>query len=143
VRGRVDQLESNLTQVLSILAQKNTAKDEPQSATTYMPTPSNTSPSVGLRYDDDILHDLELGLPLYRRFSTFWPYVMVPEETTASELLRLRPLLASAIVLVTSWTEPEKQAMQKTAFLKDLGERFFGFDRSLDLLQALLVYFGW
>jgi hypothetical protein len=143
VRGRVDQLESNLTQVLSILAQKDPVNDEPQSATTYMPTPSNTSPSLGLRYDDDILHDLELGLPLYRRFSTFWPYVMVPEETTTSELLRLRPLLASAIVLVTSWTEPEKQAIQKTAFLKDLGERFFGFDKSLDLLQALLVYFGW
>jgi hypothetical protein len=68
---------------------------------------------------------------------------MVPEETSASDLLQLRPMLASAIVLVASWNEPEKQALQKTAFLAELGKRFFGFDRSLDLLQALLVYFGW
>lgn len=75
--------------------------------------------------------------------SDFWPFVMLPEDIKAAALLQKRPLLSQAIVLSTSWSSPAKQAVQKKRFLGDLSSKYFAFERSLELLQALLVYFGW
>lgn len=73
-----------------------------------------------------------------------FPYVIIPEEVSAAQLLEKRPLLSQAIGIATSWCAPEKQGLRRTLFLQILGAKYFvECERSLDLLQALLVYFGW
>lgn len=89
--------------------------------------------------------DLELSIQHYRNMSTeYHPYVIVPAELSAAALLEKRPLLVLAITVVTSWKVPSEQAVHRERFLKELSTRYFLNDeRSLDLLQALIVYFGW
>lgn len=109
-----------------------------------MPTPDSTAPTSHSSGTEGLLQDLETSLPTYRRMSSdFWPFVMVPEDTKAAVLLQERPLLSQAIVLATSWNSPLKQAVWKKSFLEELSSKYFAFERSLELLQSLLVYFGW
>lgn len=109
-----------------------------------IPTPESAAVVHHPTGVDELLEDLETSLPTYRRKSSdFWPFVMVPEEIKAAALLQKRPLLSQAIVLSTSWSSPTQQAVQKQRFLGELSSKYFAFERSLELLQALLVYFGW
>ena len=53
-------------------------------------------------------------------------------------------MLAQAVFIATTWRFPARQLALKDKFLKDLSERYFvESERSLDLLQAMIVYFGW
>lgn len=75
---------------------------------------------------------------------THYPFVLIPEECNGLELYRERPKLALAIVVVTSWRNPERQSAVRTRFLREIGESFFvNAEKSFDLLQAVLVYLGW
>jgi hypothetical protein len=91
------------------------------------------------------LGECELLLSAYRRMSRRnLPFVVVPESCRAVSLIEERPMLAQAIFMVTSWRQPARQAVLHSNFLKEVGDRYFvQFERSLDLLQSLLVYFGW
>ncbi len=91
------------------------------------------------------LDECESLLGTYRRMSRRnFPFVVVPECCRAASLIEERPMLAQAIFMVTSWRQPARQAVLHTDFLREVGDRYFvKFERSLDLLQSLLVYFGW
>lgn len=53
-------------------------------------------------------------------------------------------MLAQAIFIVTSWRNPARQAALRSIYLRDLSEKYFmRSERSFDLLQSLIVYFGW
>lgn len=81
----------------------------------------------------------------YRRMSvTNYGYVIIPETCSAAALIQERPLLALAVFIVTSWRNHARQSALQDSFMKELGERYvIKSERSLDLLQALIVYFGW
>ncbi|EXJ66187.1 uncharacterized protein A1O5_10803 [Cladophialophora psammophila CBS 110553] len=81
----------------------------------------------------------------YRRMSSHnFPYVIISEACPVASLIEERPMLAQAVFITTTWRTPARQSALKDKFLKDLGERYFNrSERSLDLLQALIVYFGW
>lgn len=73
-----------------------------------------------------------------------FPYVIIPVTCSAAALIDQRPMLAQAVFIVTSWRKPARQSVLKASFLQELGHRYFvRSERSLDLLQALIVYFGW
>lgn len=81
----------------------------------------------------------------YRRMSQAnFPYVIIPESCSAQALKEERPMLAQAIFIATSWRYPARQAALKANFVRELAERYFiKSERSLDLLQSLIVNFGW
>lgn len=73
-----------------------------------------------------------------------FPYVIIPEACPATTLVEERPMLAQAVFVVTTWRSADRQRALKDKFMRDLSERYFiKSERSLDLLQALIVYFGW
>ena len=164
MRGRVEQLESSYSEILSLLKQKPQSEASP--AVAFAPstsTPSQagtsrvsrvtalTSPllfnsdgSTGY-FQDVPLEECEGLINDYRRISTaHFPYVIIPDGYPIATLIDERPLLAQAFLIATIWRSPERQRVLKENFLKDFTERYFiKSERSLDLLQALIVYFAW
>lgn len=164
MRGRVEQLESSYSEILSLLKQIPQAGANSTSSTigsTETPSNSDTSrisQSTGLTSPpsgpNPIQSDYLLEIPLeecelllndYRRMSTnHFPFVIIPDTCPVSTLIEERPMLAQAIFVSTSWRFPARQEALRDKFLKGFSDRYFiKSERSLDLLQALIVYFGW
>lgn len=154
MRGRLAQLEESNAHILSLLAKR----PEPlrnelqlpevvQEVDTGIPTTAESTIPATARHEVATLLDagLEEHLRTYRRMSAEnFPFVIVPEQTSAALLSQKRPLLARAIAIVASWSSPNEQSARRALFLHELSSRFFiKTERSLDLLQALLVYFAW
>ncbi|KAK5277876.1 hypothetical protein LTR40_009853, partial [Exophiala xenobiotica] len=163
VRGRVDNLESSYSEILALLRRNVEAEASPApSSSLYQP------PSIPDRRSQGTRSAFELGgsqsifpavvgtemLPLeecdslitaYRRMSqTNYPFVILPESCRAASLIEERPMLAQAIFIVTSWRNSARQATLRASFLRDVSDKFLmRSERSLDLLQGLIVYFGW
>ena len=162
VRGRVDHLESSYSEILSLL-KRNSRDDstthttesqdppqssievQPQSTDFVSPTRTRLPPGENTGVENLSLEEFEALIKAYRRMSQLhFPYVLIPEECPAQSLYRERPMLARAIIIVTSWRNPGLQAVMRISFLRNLMEKYFILnERSLELLQALIVYFGW
>jgi hypothetical protein len=158
VRGRVEQLESNYAEILTLLKEKTLASpsvatvDHSGRSDTLL-SPSNSVPldNAGRRGQDEIrpfhsdTQEADARLEEYRRMSSqHFPYVIVPATCTAAALQASRPMLAQAISIVTAWRTPERKNNLRDNFLRDLAHRYFSqSERSLELLQALIVFFGW
>lgn len=82
---------------------------------------------------------------IYRHMSQkHFPCVILPESMGVLGLRQERPMLLQAILVVASWRERPRQMTLEKFYLKDLGVRFFmNGERSLDILQGLLVYLAW
>ncbi|KAK5212266.1 hypothetical protein LTR47_007185 [Exophiala xenobiotica] len=91
------------------------------------------------------LEECDSLITAYRRMSqTNYPFVILPESCRAASLIEERPMLAQAIFIVTSWRNSARQATLRASFLRDVSDKFLmRSERSLDLLQGLIVYFGW
>lgn len=156
VAGRLDRLEDNYAQLLSLLSNKTTGSnvdtESPQtniSIDANIPTPPTSTqadvhPMDGLGTDPEFF-ELEASIPIYRRMSAeHFPYVMLPEDCSASWLFHHRPLLALAIGVVTTGRDQSRHSHLREHFLNELSSRYFvKYERSLDLVQAVLVYFAW
>jgi hypothetical protein len=169
VRGRVEHLESSYSEILSLLKKRpqsetDVATSVPTSVSTSTPSHTDTSRvsqasslTSPLCFDStrsDAPHSYLLEIPLeecdmlvndYRRMSTNnFPYVIIPDACPVATLVEERPMLAQAIFVATTWRFPERQQALKDKFLLDLSHRYFvKSERSLDLLQALIVYSAW
>ena len=162
VRGRVEQLEGSYSEILALLKQKPQTEatavstSTPSHADTYRASQSTglTSPLCSSSTQPDATSNFLPGLPLeeceilvndYRRMSSnHFPYVIIPEACPVATLIDERPMLAQAVFIVTAWRLPHRQHALRDKFLQDFSDRYFiKSERSLDLLQALIVYFGW
>lgn len=72
-----------------------------------------------------------------------FPCVVVPERLGVLELQQERPMLLQAMLVVSSWQNKPRQIALEKFYVKELGLRFFNGERSLDILQGLLVYLAW
>ncbi|KAJ9603318.1 hypothetical protein H2200_012096 [Cladophialophora chaetospira] len=165
LRGRVEQLESSYSEILSLLKQRPQSETNAV-ATAPISTPSHASTSqlsqatdatspLGLTAGhpnaekNELLQipseECHILLNDYRRMTnTNFPYVIIPDTCTAATLVDERPMLAQAIFIATTWRHPARQHALRDKFLSEFSERYFiKSERSLELLQALLVYFGW
>ncbi len=150
----MDLLENSCAQILSLLAKKPEFQhdsphdqDVSEGADGGIPTPVRSVASAEGQSEVALLCDTdpETSLNTYRRMSAKnFPFVIVPEATSAAVLSQKRPMLARAIAIATSWSSPNEQSAKRALFLNDLSAKYFvRCERSLDLLQALIVYFGW
>lgn len=83
-------------------------------------------------------------LSIYRtRLSPQFPFVIIPDDLTAIELQKSRPFLAKAIRMVASLRHRRSMWTQSRLMMRHISEAvFMGPDRSLDLLQGIIVFLG-
>ncbi|KAK5266101.1 hypothetical protein LTR99_008098 [Exophiala xenobiotica] len=112
-----------------------------------VPTKPTTSASISDDISDKVLSraEAELLLAEYRlQFADSFPYVVLSDRTTLSDLRQDGPMLLLAILATTSWKDRTLQEVLNQVFLKKLSsELIVRGKRDLDLLQGLLVYLNW
>lgn len=109
------------------------------------PTPTCTCPGESDGKDDpETTESDEALLSIYRtRLSPQFPFVIIPDGLTASELQRSRPFLAKAIRMVASLQNRSSMWNQSRLLLQHISDTvFLRPDRSLDLLQGIIVFLG-
>ncbi|KAK0392250.1 hypothetical protein NLU13_1746 [Sarocladium strictum] len=86
----------------------------------------------------------EALLAIYRRrLSPQFPFVVVPDDLSATELQRTRPFLAKSIRMVASLKNRRSMWNQSRLLLRHISDSMFMRpDKSLDLLQGIIVFLG-
>lgn len=73
-----------------------------------------------------------------------FPFVVVPANSTATDLHRTKPFLFKVILLVASFEFVESQTEMAKEVMEMLSNRMIiGNEKSLDLLQGLLIFLAW
>ncbi|KPM46317.1 hypothetical protein AK830_g26 [Neonectria ditissima] len=109
------------------------------------PTPTCTCVSESDGEDDPgPTESDEALLSIYRtRLSPQFPFVIISDSLTVVELRRSRPFLAKAIRMVASLRYRRSMWGQSRLLLRQISDAVFtGPDRSLDLLQSVIVFLG-
>ena len=115
-------------------------------------TPIDTTSSAGddVEYESTsskinlTMHEAEELLLQFRQRRVYFPFIEVPEETTAASMAASRPFLLLAILTVSLTRKPFLQKRLDERFRRVLSERiiFYG-EKSMDYVQGLLVYMAW
>jgi Fungal specific transcription factor domain len=163
VRHRLDKLEDHYSEILNLLS-ANTHPSHPASTAASQSTPVSAAsseyhasravhPVEGVQpISDDPVNKLMLTvaegealLDSYRAMSEVsFPYVLIPKSSTIHSLQMGHPLLLQAVLMVASWKDQTRQALLQNDFLKQISEKVvIQGEKSLDSLQALLVYCAW
>jgi hypothetical protein len=80
----------------------------------------------------------------FRNMSTYFPFVIVPEEATVLSMSHNQPFLCIAALAAAASSEKILQRKLEQSFrIAILQKIMLDGERSLDLLQALLVYLAW
>ena len=148
-------LENNYAEILSLLSRNSDwstsgQNDTPRSSA-YPPSQRTPSSVEQLSVTAEVLNATTLPLDeaealvdYFREMSQTYPYVILPEDCDAASLRTNRPMLFQAVITAASWRCSSRQSILHEQFLKEVSVRLFVKPEvSLDLLQALLVYFGW
>jgi hypothetical protein len=87
----------------------------------------------------------DVYLQVYRsHMSRYFPFVMILDSISAEELAQSKPFLLEVIQVAASYKEQGRQALRGKEVLEDLIRRLlFDSEKSMDLLQGLLVYICW
>ncbi|KAM0322718.1 hypothetical protein ACHAQA_009309 [Verticillium albo-atrum] len=100
--------------------------------------------TVGLKpqFNLDLAADL---LTSFRRMLPHFPCIVLPEDATVPSLAKSRPFVLLAILSVASGAASlQGHTLYDEEFRKVLGLKFVaGGERSLELLQGLLIYTAW
>jgi hypothetical protein len=113
----------------------------------FYPFPTPTCTCLGESDGKDDMEALESDealLSLYRtRLSPQFPFVIIDDGVTANELRKSRPFLAKAINMVASLRNRRAMWNQSKLLLRYISDSTFTHsDRSLDLLQGIIVFLG-
>ena len=73
-----------------------------------------------------------------------FPFVVIAPDSTSQSLLHEKQLLWKAIMVAASHQTSDRQLALGSKLMEDLTTRLLlGVERSLDLLQALLIFIAW
>ena len=120
----------------------------------WLPETNTSSDSVQSQHAAYIRGDLQLSptskdgeeaLAFFQdHMSPIFPFVVVPVGMSPAEVARSKPVLWMAIGLVARWQNEEKRSTLSRVFRSEVGHRVFvGEEKTLDLLQGILVYTAW
>ncbi|GLA30538.1 hypothetical protein AnigIFM63326_008747 [Aspergillus niger] len=90
------------------------------------------------------MNEAEELLLQFRQQRAYFPFIEVPEVTTAAAMAASQPFLLLAILTVSLTRKPLLQKRLDERFRRVLSERiiFYG-EKSMDYVQGLLVYMAW
>ena len=89
-----------------------------------------------------VIH-MQMLLDTYRTMADFFPFVTLPQNLSCRELLQQRPMLMFAVLTVASYDSVLLQLTLSREFRKVVTVKIMNGEKSLDLLQALLVFIAW
>ncbi|UNI24309.1 hypothetical protein JDV02_010064 [Purpureocillium takamizusanense] len=91
------------------------------------------------------LASAETLLESFRSMLSYFPCILLPPDATVSQLAATRPFVLLAILAAASGSRTlQGHSLYDDEFRKVLGLKFVaGGERSLELLQGILIYCGW
>lgn len=97
---------------------------------------------------DPVIRSISLGhmqmlLETYRAMADFFPFVTLPKDYSCRDLVLHRPVLMFAVLTVASYDSVLLQSTLSREFRKVIMVRIMNGEKSLDLLQGLLVFIAW
>jgi hypothetical protein len=97
---------------------------------------------------DPIIRSISLAhmqtlLENYRQMVEFFPFVTVPKEYSCPELVQHRPILMLAVFVAASHESTSLRRTLSREFRKVVMVKIMSGEKSLDLLQGLLVFIAW
>jgi hypothetical protein len=87
--------------------------------------------------------DMQMLINTYRHMVDFFPFVTLPETCTVREMSENRPVLMFALCTVASYDTMQLQQTLSREFRKVALVKIMNGEKSLDLLQGLLVFIAW
>lgn len=118
----------------------------PESATSFWETINDSLSGLG-RLDPvirsiSVIH-MQLLLDSYRTMTDFFPFVTLPKEMFCRDLIHQRPILMFAVLTAGSYDSPLLQLTLSREFRKVVMVKIMNGEKSLELLQGLLVFIAW
>lgn len=112
------------------------------------PTPIPTPESLGqlpASGDTNInMREADELLSLFKKRNAYFPFIYIPESTSAASMAVHQPFLLLAILTVSSSRTPRLQQRTDERFRRVMSERVvLHGEKSLDYVQGLLVYIAW
>ncbi|KAF7682317.1 hypothetical protein GT037_001293 [Alternaria burnsii] len=86
---------------------------------------------------------MQMLLDTYRSMVDFFPFVSLPRECRCQDLFQSRPMLMFAVLTVSSYDSVSLQRALSLEFRKVVMVRIMKGEKTLDLLQGLLVFIAW
>ncbi|KAL5113850.1 hypothetical protein ACEQ8H_008270 [Pleosporales sp. CAS-2024a] len=86
---------------------------------------------------------MQMLLDTYRRMLEFFPFVTLPKEYSCQDLVQHRPLLLFGVLTAASYESSSLQQTLSREFRKVAMVKILNGEKSLDLLQGLLVFIAW
>ena len=101
-----------------------------------------TDRSLSVELDDQ---EAELLLLEFKTNMTEqFPFVVIAPDSTSQSLQHEKPLLWKAVMVAASHEKSDRQLALGSKLMEDLNTRLLlRVERSLDLLQALLIFIAW
>ncbi|PYH94501.1 hypothetical protein BO71DRAFT_419320 [Aspergillus ellipticus CBS 707.79] len=115
-------------------------------ATSTDTTPSVTTPTceAGSGRFNVSMQEAEELLSQFRQRREYFPFIEVPDSTSAAAMAASRPFLLLAILTISLTRKPSLQKRIDERFRRVLSERIvFHGEKSMDYVQGLLVYLAW
>lgn len=111
------------------------------------PVPSSDA-SLGCSFSSGLEPSAAEAMGLLNHFRTFFvqhfPFVTIPMDMSSEELRKEKPYLYRTIMMVAAHDQPVRQLeMGKEILLGFSTTLLLKAEKSLDLLQAMLVYNAW
>lgn len=92
----------------------------------------------------DSVHAEALLLLYQTRMSPQFPFVIIPDRTSAAQLAQAKPFLYRTVLMVASYHDKAAQTMMAKEIFEYLSAHMvIGNEKSLDLLQGLLLLIAW
>jgi hypothetical protein len=118
----------------------------PESALSFWESLNDTISGIG-RLDPiirsiSVIH-MQLLLDTYRTMADFFPFVILPKECFCRDLIQQRPILMFAVLTAASYDSALLQLTLSRDFRKVIMLKIMNGEKSLDLLQGLLVFVAW
>jgi hypothetical protein len=118
----------------------------PESALSFWESVNDTISGLG-RLDPvlrsiSVIH-MQLLVESYRNMIDYFPFATLPKETFCRDLLQHRPILMFAVLTVASFDSALLQLTLAREFRKVVMVKIMNGEKSLDLLQGMLVFIAW
>ena len=118
----------------------------PESAVAFWESINDTISGLG-RLDPilrtiSVIH-MELLVESFHRMVDYFPFVLLPKDVPVRDSIVQRPVLMFAILTVSSYDSAMLQFTLSREFRKIVMVKVMNGEKSLDLLQGLLVFIAW
>lgn len=112
---------------------------------TGTPNSQNEHPVLRMLRDGIISYnETTLFLSRYRQMCTYSPFVLISEDSTIESLVQHQPYLLHAVFAISTYENKDLQKVLESTFRESLLRAvMIQGEKSIDLLQAFVVYLSW